>query len=119
VSLGVTHFAVGATFTTLLVTLFVPNVTYPRVWTLLGGGWGMIPDIGQVYPHPVAWAFHGSQWADVFWFHRTLDVVDVSDSASVGAVAIAAFILTTAVAEHRSYRALDAVRDRVEPSSDD
>ncbi|WP_178916901.1 hypothetical protein [Natronomonas gomsonensis] len=118
-SLGVTHFAVGATFTTLLVTLVVPNVTYPRVWILVGGGWGMIPDIGQVYSHSVAWAFHGSQWADIFWFHRTLDVVDVSDSASVGAVAIAALIFATALAEHRSYRALGAVRNRGEPSSDD
>lgn len=118
-SLGVTHFAVGATLTTLLVTLLVPNVTYPRVWTLLGGGWGMIPDIGQVYAHPAASTFHRSQFADLFWFHRTLDVVDVSDSALVGAVAIAALIFATAVAEHRSYRALDAVRDRVEPSSDD
>ncbi|MFW5963718.1 MAG: hypothetical protein ACOCQM_02540 [Natronomonas sp.] len=118
-SLAVTHFAVGATLTTLLVTLFVPNVTYPRVWTLLGGGWGMVPDIGQVYSHPVAWVFHGSRWADFFWFHRTLDVVDVSDSALVGAVAIAALIVTTAVAEHRSYRALEAVRSRVKPSSED
>jgi hypothetical protein len=118
VSLGVTHFAVGATFTTLLVTLFVPNVAYPRVWTLLGGGWGMVPDIGKVYSHPAVSAFHSSQWADVFWFHRTLDVADASDSALVGAVAIAVFIVATAVAERQSYHALDAIRDRVESSDD-
>ena len=116
-SLGVTHFVVGATLTTLLVTLFVPNVTYPRVWVLVGGGWGMIPDIGKVYPHPAVSALHRSQFADAFWFHRTLDVVDANDSALVGAVAIAALILATALAERRSYRALDAVRSRTEPPS--
>jgi hypothetical protein len=55
----------------------------------------------------------------VFWFHRRLDVVDASDSAAVGAVAIAALIVATALAERRSYRALDTVRRRVEPLSDD
>jgi hypothetical protein len=118
VSLAVTHFVVGAILTTLLVTLLVPSVTYPRVWVLVGGGWGMVPDVEKVYSHPAASALHDSQFADVFWFHRTLDVFDASDSALVGAVAIAALIAVTALAERRSYRALDAVRSRTEPPSD-
>lgn len=51
---------------------------------------------------------------DVFWFHRTLDVLDPTDSKAVAAVILAFFIATTMLAERRSYRALAVVVDAYE-----
>ena len=101
---GITHFAVGATLTTLLETLAVPDVRYPRVWTLLGGGWAMLPDAAKLVDSDAVYAFHYTRWADLFWGHRTLDRADADDSTLLGAAAVALFILVTAVAEHREYR---------------
>jgi hypothetical protein len=113
-SQGVTHFAVGATLTTLLVSFLVLNVRYPRVWVLVGGGWAMLPDAVKLYRHPALVELHGSRFADLFWFHYTLDRLDPSDSALVGAVSIAALIAATVIAERRGYRALATVRKRGE-----
>jgi hypothetical protein len=106
-SLALAHFAVGAAVTTLLVTFLVPTVRYPRTLALVGGGWAMLPDLHQVSPVAVAplRAFHGSPWADLFWFHRTLDRLDPTDSALLAALFVGGFLLVTAVAERRSYRA--------------
>ena len=104
-SQGITHFAVGATLTTLVETLAVPDVRYPRVWALLGGCWAMLPDAAKLVDSDAVYAFHYTRWADLFWGHRTMDRVDADDSAALGAAAVASFVLATAVAEHREYRA--------------
>ena len=36
-SQGITHFAVGATLTVLVLTIAIPAVRYPRTWTFVGG----------------------------------------------------------------------------------
>lgn len=113
-SQGITHFAVGATFTTLLVTFLIPNVRYPRTWVLVGGGWAMVPDAVKLYHHPVLVEIHDSPWADVFWFHYTMDRLDPTDSVLFGAVTLGALIAVTAVAEYRDYRSISPVRQRVE-----
>ncbi|MEF8915198.1 hypothetical protein [Natronomonas sp.] len=111
-SQGVTHFAVGATFTTLLVTFLVPNVRYPRVWVLAGGGWAMLPDAAKLHANPSLLALHSSRWADIFWLHFTMDRLDSTDSVVFGAVALAALLGMTALTEYRGYRALSVVRER-------
>ena len=58
--------------------------------------------------------FHGSPWADLFWFHRTLDALDSTDSKTSAAVLLARFVLTTIVAERRSYRTPAAVVETFE-----
>jgi len=50
-----------------------------------------------------------SLWTDLFWFHRTLDRLDPTDSKAVAAVLLAFFFLATAVAECRSYRTPEVV----------
>lgn len=113
-SQAITHFAVGATIAILVVTLLVPNVGYPRTWTIVGGGWAMVPDASKLVESPGTLAFHDSIWADLFWAHRTLDRADPTDSTLWASVAVAAFLGATLLAEHRSYRALDAVKTGLE-----
>jgi len=116
-SIAIGHFVVGAALTTAAVTLFVPDVSYPRTIVLAGGGWAMIPDFHQVSPvaREALFEFHqSSPWADLFWFHRTLDTLDATDSNAVAAALLSVFILTTVVAERRSYRTPTAVADSYE-----
>jgi hypothetical protein len=101
-SRAITHFAIGAALTALAVTL-LPGVPYPRTVVLLGGGWALVPDAAKLVSHPWLRAFHRSRWADVFWFHRTLDGVDRTDSTRVASAALALLILVTAVVEWWSY----------------
>lgn len=110
--MAIAHFAFGAAMTTLVITFLVPDVRYPRTLLLLGGGWAMIPDFHWVSPVAKAQlrAVHQtSLWTDLFWFHRTLDRVDPTDSKTVSAMFLALFMLATVLAEHRSYRVPDAV----------
>jgi hypothetical protein len=97
-----THFAIGAALTALLVTV-ASGVPYPRTLILLGGGWALVPDAAKIVSHSRLRAFHRSRLADVFWFHRTLDRVDRSDSSRVASAALALLILVTAFVEWWSY----------------
>jgi hypothetical protein len=80
------HFAFGVAMTTLLITILVPNIRYPRTFLLAGDGWAMLPDlhwVSPVYTQQLR-AFHESSlWTDLFWLHRTLDRVDPSDSNTI------------------------------------
>jgi membrane-bound metal-dependent hydrolase YbcI (DUF457 family) len=104
VAQAITHFAVGATLTTLLETLLPAEARYPAVLALVGGAWAMLPDASKLVDSDAVYAFHYPRWADLFWGHRTLDRIDGDDSTLLGAVAVAAFVLVTAVGERRSYR---------------
>lgn len=113
VSQAIAHFAVGATATALLITLFVPNVRYPRTWIFVGGGWGMVPDVEKLVDHPTVQDFHYSIWADVFWAHGTLDRIDSGDSTIVASAAVAVLLAVTLVAEHRSYRVPEPIAEEL------
>ncbi|WP_135304757.1 hypothetical protein [Haloarcula amylovorans] len=111
-SMALGHFAFGAAMTTLLITVLVPTVRYPRTLFLVGGGWAMLPDlhwVSPVFTQQLRSIHQTSPWVDLFWFHRTLDQVDASDSKAVAAGFLVLFILTTGVAEHRSYRTPEIV----------
>lgn len=112
-SMAIAHFAFGAAMTTLVITFFVPVVWYPRTVILAGGGWAMVPDFHWVSPvanrglHRI---HETSPMTDLFWFHRTLDRLDPTDSKSIAALFIAIFIVATVTAEHRSYRVPERVK---------
>ncbi|GAB3669065.1 hypothetical protein [Halopiger thermotolerans] len=111
-SMAIAHFAFGAAMTTLLIAFLVPSVRYPRTVLLLGGGWAMLPDFHWVSPiakQQLHTIHQTSLWTDLFWFHRTLDRMDPTDSKTVGATMLTLFLLATAIAEHRSYRVPDVV----------
>mgnify|MGYP000339075994 CR=1 FL=1 len=111
-SMAIAHFAVGSAGTILVVTFLLPDVPYPRLLSLLGGGWAMVPDFHWISPVFTAELklFHGSPLANVFWFHNALDVADATDSKLFAAGALSVLVASTAVAEYRSYRALEPVR---------
>ena len=120
-SMALAHFTLGAAATTVLVTVFVPVVWYPRTVVLIGGVWAILPDVHWV--SPVAgrqlYALHSSPWANVFWFHRTLDRVDPTDAKAFAATCVALFVATTAFAEWRDYRAPAAVQSTYEDRGED
>jgi hypothetical protein len=120
-SLAVTHFAVGATLTILVVTYLVPGVRYPRAVTILGGLWAMVPDAHWVSPVAVTElrALHRSPVVDVFWFHHLLDGLDRTDSKAVAAAALGCLLVATALAERREYRTIQRVHDVVAPTAED
>ncbi|TYL38899.1 hypothetical protein CV102_10350 [Natronococcus pandeyae] len=105
-SMALTHFAVGATLTTVLVTFVFSLIPYPRTVVLIGGGWAMIPDVYRL--SPIAQnrleEFHDSPWADLFWFHHTLDRLDATDSELIAAVSVVILIGVTALSEWYVYR---------------
>lgn len=116
-SLAIAHFAFGAAMTTLVVMLLLPDLRFSRTLVLVGGGWAMVPDLHQISPAGQAqlYEFHRtSPVVDLFWFHRTLDSLDPADSKTVAAVLLAVFIVTTLVAEYRSYRTPGPVADAYE-----
>lgn len=116
-SQGITHFAVGATVTILVVALVVPAVQYPRTWSIVGGGWALVPDASKLYASSGTLSFHDSIWANVCWGHRLLDRLDPGDSTLWASVAIAALLGATLLAEHRSYRTLEPIRTGLEDHS--
>ncbi|WP_331233497.1 hypothetical protein [Natronorarus salvus] len=110
-SQGITHFSVGAAATAVLVTL-LPPCPYSRTLVLLGGVWALIPDAAKLVPHPLLRRFHRCLWADLFWFHRTLDRLDEEDSARIGALSLSVLLTITALLERRSYRVSRPDRER-------
>ena len=53
---------------------------------LLGGVWAMVPDVYWItsgYTEPIQ-AIHDTALANLFWFHRTLDVLDLRDTSIGG-----------------------------------
>lgn len=77
---AIVHFAVGATcgMVVLLAVDWRPQIEFLLVFA--SGGWAMLPDgwyflgyLGSDWLAAVGLAFHRSVFANVFWFHRTLD----------------------------------------------
>lgn len=106
--LEIAHFAVGAALTTVAVTVLAPSVGYPRTIAALGGGWATLPDahnVSPVFTAQLRQLHYTSPWMDLFWFHRTLDGIEAANTNAFAAAMLAAFIVTTMLAEHLDDRA--------------
>ena len=122
-SLALAHFAVGATGTTLLLAPLPVRVRCERTLILLGGIWALLPDIYKLAPihelAPVAaermHAIHGSAVANLFWFHRALDVRDPTDAYLVTVVAAGSWVGVTALVEMTSILWARLQHRRTEP----
>lgn len=102
-SLEIGHFAAGASTALLAVNLVPPQirrkaVSYgfdPGFAAILAGLWAMFPDaavfVGRLK------AFHESAWANICFFHYTLDRLDVNNSiwVSVGLVGLMLIFMLT------------------------
>ncbi|WP_082223254.1 hypothetical protein [Halosimplex carlsbadense] len=112
-SLAITHFAVGAACTAVVLML-VPRVPFQRTLVVCGGIWAMLPDAWRFLPTSgarYAHEFHATPLANVFWFHNALDRADVGDSQATGVALLAVFLLVTATVEYRDYRTPEPVRE--------
>lgn len=100
-SLALGHFAIGATGMTLLLAFLPVRVPFKRTFVLFGGIWALLPDIYKLELAYTGWmrTVHDSAAGNLFWFHRTLDVVDPFDSYLVAAFAVGLWVVTTAVVE--------------------
>ncbi|RLM71379.1 hypothetical protein DVK05_01400 [Halorubrum sp. Atlit-8R] len=116
-SLAITHFAVGGICTALVALYLLPPTRYARTLVLLGGGWGMLPDVHWVAPvyAPELKALHSSVFTNIFWFHQTLDVVDPTDSYTAAALALGAFILIVSLGDHWTYRTAERTTATTDP----
>jgi len=90
-SLGITHFSAGASFTSVFILLVGWNVIYPFSIAILGGVWAMIPDMAKL--HPIFKWLHDPFWTNIFWGHWLLDKLD-PDTARVGAVFVGFLLIT-------------------------
>lgn len=104
-SLALTHFAVGATLTALAALYLLPATQYARTLVLLGGIWGMLPDVHWVTPVYATElkALHSSVFMNIFWFHESLDVLDPTDSYTVAAAVVGVFVGVTLVGDRWEY----------------
>ena len=97
-SQGIGHFAAGVSggFLILLTNpRMIPNFIKNDIFFVgLMGFWAMLPDVIQFVDSDILVSLHNSVWANVFWFHRFLDLTDPGDTTlfSVGLLAIALFM---------------------------
>lgn len=70
-----THFALGATLTALILHIFFADLQYKRSVIFFGGIWALIPEFylySPVFEHNLYQLSH-SCLANLFWFHRSLN----------------------------------------------
>jgi len=113
-SLAITHFAIGATLTAILVWLVAPTYRYRGTLTVAGGIWALVPDF--YYISPVFFSelrgIRGSPLGNVFWFHRYLDsLVKGRGSRRTAGVAIAVLLAVVVFVEWQDRSPLAAVRN--------
>lgn len=74
-SLAITHFALGAVATSLLLGFLAPEIPYQRTWAVVGGLWALVPDIHYISPvyQEFLFGIKASPLGNVFWFHGLLD----------------------------------------------
>lgn len=100
-SQALAHFALGAAGTTVVVSLLQGPLPFKRTLVLLGGVWAMVPDIywiAPTYTEPIR-AIHDTALANLFWFHRTFDVLDPHDTNIGAALAVGLWISLTITVE--------------------
>lgn len=96
-SMGVGHFAVGATGAIVLLLSFgrYPWSTRNAALVFLSGVWAMLPDVDVLVPslEPT----DHTPLVDLFWFHYTLDTNAFPDSTAGSLVLFCVFLLVVGV----------------------
>lgn len=84
-SMAIAHFAVGISIGALVIMLAeLEDTWYQSLIPYVFGLWAMIPDTHHIIPITAISEFvhqiHGSPVANVFMFHRTIDLYDTGDT---------------------------------------
>lgn len=100
-ALAIGHFALGAMVATVVVGVLAPRTRFKGTIVVASGFWGMIPDVYLASPNYLGWleAVHDSSQANLFWFHRALDVADPADTAAFSARLVALWLGVTVLVE--------------------
>lgn len=102
-SMGIGHFAAGASVGLAVIHSLSPSVRRKvnnfGVLAIITGTWAMIPDIAKLIPSLKG--LHDTEWANLFFLHKLLDVVDKQDSVwvSAGFVGLMLIIALTLVTD--------------------
>jgi len=99
-SLAITHFAVGAASTLLLVWVTDVGTQYRASLATGGGLWALVPDAHYLFPSPYADPFVGIKHlivGDLFWFHATLDGMVQGRGTRTGAAISLLLLFSVAV----------------------
>lgn len=113
-SLAVTHFAIGATLTAILVWLVAPTYRYRGSLTVAGGIWALIPDFYYVSPmfFDKLRGIRQSAFGNVFWFHQYLDsLVKGRGSRRTAGIAIGVLLVVIVFVEWQDRSLLATVRN--------
>lgn len=104
-SFAIGHFAVGAAAMTLVVGVVAPRFRFKGTLIVLSGLWAMVPDAYLAAPNHLEWleAIHNSSQANLFWFHRALDVADPTDSPGFAARLVVVWLVVTVAVELADY----------------
>lgn len=95
-SLGLTHFAIGAAGMLLLQPLLCPTVRFKRTLVVASGLWALVPDLHYVIPtFPDVFNGPRAVYGNAFWFHTFLDGV-VQGRGTQRNAAIALALITAA-----------------------
>lgn len=103
-SQALTHAAIGGTVSLVVILAIDRGIRHPRVWTVVGMAWGLVPDLGSLTHLPLFPSLETTPWADIFWAHRTLDRLDPKDSMLFGVATAVVFLVVLAIAERDGYR---------------
>lgn len=101
-SLPITHFAIGATLTLLVLWIVAPTYPYRGTLAVGGGIWALVPDVHYISPVYTAEleSIKHSYVGDLFWFHRSLDsLVRGRGSRVVAGLAIATLLVVVLFVE--------------------
>ena len=98
------HFAVGLAGGLLVLTLVdspprreVPLAFASGIWALLPDGHWMLVELGLDAPAPAWRALHRTAFANLFWFHRWLDLNETGRPNAEGGLALLILIVAVGV----------------------
>lgn len=97
-SVAIAHFLLGATISLVIFRLGAKNENYIQndiLVAAIGGFWALIPDIPKLF-NIFGHAFEGAL-SDIFFFHYSLDKLDIMDSVSMPFLIMVLFLLTVLI----------------------